>query len=286
MTSLGGLLPELPDATTEEYGMTGSILVEEKAGHTIVILNRPEKLNTFNEAMHLELRAALDRVESNDQCRALLITGAGRGFCAGQDLGDRVQADPDSPPPDLGSTLENFYNPLVRRLRALPMPVVCAVNGVAAGAGANIALACDIVLAARSAKFIQAFAKLGLVPDAGGTYALPRLIGPARARGLAMLAEPLTAERAEQWGLIWKVVDDEKLMDEADTLAAHLATQPTFGLAQTKRILDASLSNSLDEQLNLERDFQRRAGTSHDYAEGVSAFMNKRAPKFSGKPPE
>lgn len=266
--------------------MTGSILAEDKSGYTILTLNRPEKLNTFNESMHSELREALDRVEANDQCRALLITGAGRGFCAGQDLGDRVQADPGSPPPDLGSTLERFYNPLIRRLRALPLPVVCAVNGVAAGAGANIALACDIVLAARSAKFIQAFAKLGLIPDAGGTYALPRLVGPARARGLAMLAEPLSAERAEEWGMIWKAVDDDKLMEEADSLAAHLATQPTFGLAQTKNILDASLSNSLDEQLDLERDFQRRAGTSRDYAEGVSAFMNKRAPQFTGKPPK
>jgi len=264
--------------------MSGSILIDEKAGYTILTLNRPEKLNTFNEAMHGELKAALDGVEADDACRALLITGAGRGFCAGQDLSDRVRPSGGARP-DLGDTLERLYNPLVRRLRGLAMPVICAVNGVAAGAGANIALACDIVLAARSAKFIQAFAKLGLVPDGGGTYALPRLVGPARARGLALLAEPLSAEDAANWGLIWKAVPDEELMEEAETMAAHLASQPTFGLAQIKQALDASWSNTLDEQLDLERDMQRRAGQTDDYAEGVSAFMNKRVPMYTGKAP-
>ena len=266
--------------------MAGSILVDNKGGYRILTLNRPEKLNTFNEEMHAELKSALDDLESDAECRALLLTGAGRGFCAGQDLGDRVQAEPGGPPPDLGDTLGRLYNPLVRRLRALPMPVICAVNGIAAGAGANIALACDIVLAAKSAKFIQAFAKLGLIPDAGGTFCLPRLVGTARARGLALLAEPISAEKAADWGMIWKAVEDEDLMREAEDLAAHLATQPTFGLAQIKQALDASLSNSLDDQLNLERDLQRRAGASDDYAEGVTAFMNKRAPHYTGKPPK
>ena len=265
--------------------MNGSIQTEAKSGYTIITLNRPDKLNSFNESMHAELRAALDAVEADPDCRALLLTGAGRGFCAGQDLGDRVGLIDGGEAPDLGDTLERLYNPLVRRLRALPMPVVCAVNGVAAGAGANIALACDIVLAARSAKFIQAFAKLGLVPDAGGTYALPRLVGNARARGLALLAEPLPAETAADWGLIWKAVDDETLLSEAEAMVAHLATQPTFGLAQIKQALDASLGNDLATQLDLERDLQRRAGHSHDYAEGVSAFMAKRKPNFTGKAP-
>lgn len=266
--------------------MTDTILVEKRQGYYTLTLNRPDRLNSFTEAMHGELKSALDIAEADGQCRALLLTGAGRGFCAGQDLSDRVRSDEDAPPPDLGDTLERLYNPLIRRLRAMPIPIVCAVNGVAAGAGANIALACDIVLAAKSAKFIQAFAKLGLVPDAGGTYTLPRLVGPARARGLALLAEPLAAEKAEEWGLIWKCHDDADLMEEAHKLAAHLATQPTFGLAQIKQALDGSQSNTLDQQLDLERDLQRRAGTSDDYSEGVAAFMNKRAPNFSGKPPK
>jgi 2-(1,2-epoxy-1,2-dihydrophenyl)acetyl-CoA isomerase len=185
--------------------------------------------------------------------------------------------------PDLSSTLERLYNPLVRKLRAVQMPVICAVNGVAAGAGANIALACDIVLASRSAKFIQAFAKLGLVPDSGGTWFLPRLVGPARARALALLAEPVTAEQAEAWGMIWKAVDDTSLMNEAHRLAAHFATQPTAGLALIKQALDASETNDLDRQLDLERDLQGKAGRTPDYLEGVTAFFEKRQPKFSGR---
>jgi 2-(1,2-epoxy-1,2-dihydrophenyl)acetyl-CoA isomerase len=206
----------------------------------------------------------------------VLLTGAGRGFCAGQDLSDISG--------DLGTTIENFYNPLVRRITAMNKPVVCAVNGTAAGAGANIAFACDIVLAARSAKFIQSFAKIGLVPDSGGTWLLPRLIGEARARALAMLAEPVGAETAESWGLIWRAVDDDKLKAEAESLTAHLASQPTQGLAMIKQALAKSATNSLDAQLDLERDLQRQAGATPDYAEGVNAFIAKRAPKFTGRP--
>jgi 2-(1,2-epoxy-1,2-dihydrophenyl)acetyl-CoA isomerase len=257
------------------------VLSERRDGYRLVTLNRPERLNAFNEAMHERLMAVLLEAEADDTCRALLLTGAGRGFCAGQDLSDRV-VQPGLTP-ELNNTIERFYNPLVRKLRDLPMPVICAVNGVAAGAGANIALACDVVVAARSAKFIQAFAKIGLVPDSGGTWLLPRLIGRARARGLALLAEPLAAEEAEAWGLIWKVIDDESLIIEATKLAAHLATQPTFGLALTRRALDAAEMNSLDEQLDLERDLQNQAGRTPDYAEGVRAFFEKRPPSFTGR---
>ncbi|NVO13099.1 MAG: 2-(1,2-epoxy-1,2-dihydrophenyl)acetyl-CoA isomerase [Rhodoplanes sp.] len=257
--------------------MEPSVLVDRRDGWVILTLNRPDRLNSFNAEMHGRLAGALDEVGADQGCRAVLLTGAGRGFCAGQDLSDRVG------PADLGATIDAFYNPLVRRLRGLRKPVVCAVNGVAAGAGANIALACDIVLAARSAKFIQAFSKIGLVPDSGGTFFLPRLIGDARARALAMLAEPLTAEQAEAWGLIWKVLDDAALRGEAEKLTAHLATQPTIGLALTKEALNASAANDLDAQLDLERDLQRKAGSTPDYAEGVRAFMEKRTPTFTGR---
>jgi 2-(1,2-epoxy-1,2-dihydrophenyl)acetyl-CoA isomerase len=257
------------------------VLVDKREGYRVVTLNRPDRLNSFNEAMHERLMATLVEAEADEGCRALLLTGAGRGFCAGQDLSNRV-FEPGVTP-DLTKTIERWYNPLVRKLRALEMPIVCAVNGVAAGAGANVALACDIVLAARSAKFIQAFAKIGLVPDSGGTWFLPRLVGAARARGLAMLAEPLAAEKAEEWGLIWKAVDDESLMVEAVKLVEHLATQPTVGLALTKRALDASETNTLDRQLDLERDLQGEAGRTPDYAEGVTAFFAKRPPVFTGR---
>jgi 2-(1,2-epoxy-1,2-dihydrophenyl)acetyl-CoA isomerase len=257
-----------------------SVLESRAAGVLQVTLNRPDRLNSFNDDMHRELYASLARARDDDGVRAILLTGAGRGFCAGQDLGDR---DPRSGVvPDLGNTLEEFYNPLIRLIRGIEKPIVCAVNGVAAGAGANIALACDIVLAARSARFIQAFSKIGLVPDSGGTWSLPRLIGEARAKGLALTGEPIDAETAERWGLIWRAVDDGVLMSEATALASRLAAGPTLGLGFIKRAIQAAAENSLDRQLDLERDLQRVAGRSDDYREGVAAFLEKRKPEFRG----
>lgn len=256
------------------------VLIDDRGAWRVITLNRPDRLNSFNAAMHRALAAALDAAR-DPACRAVLLTGAGRGFCAGQDLAD--VAVTDGAAPDLGVTLDEFYNPLVRRIRALDKPVVCAVNGTAAGAGANIALCCDIVLSARSAKFIQSFAKIGLVPDSGGTWLLPRLIGDARAKALAMLAEPIGAETAADWGLIWRAVDDDQLRGEAEKLTAHLATQPTQGLALIKQALTAAATNTLDAQLDLERDLQRKAGRTPDYAEGVDAFIAKRAPNFTGR---
>jgi 2-(1,2-epoxy-1,2-dihydrophenyl)acetyl-CoA isomerase len=256
-----------------------SILVDRREGFRVVTLNRPQRLNAFTEEMHLALRAALDEAEADDACGALLLTGAGRAFCAGQDLSDRLPGS--GPPRDLGASLDTFYNPLVRQLRALPFPVVAAVNGTAAGAGASVALHCDIVLAARSAKFVQAFAKIGLVPDSGGTWLLPRLVGAARARALALTGEPLPAETAAAWGLIWKAVDDDRLITEAEALCAQFAAGPRLGLGLIKRALDAAEQNDLDVQLDLERDLQREAGFNPDYAEGVRAFMEKRVPNFA-----
>jgi len=252
------------------------------AGVLELVLNRPDKLNAFTPDMHVALRAQLDRAAQDGDIRAVLLTGAGRGFCAGQDLGDR---DPrrGGPKPDLGATIGTYYNPLIRAIRALPKPVVAAVNGVAAGAGANIALACDIVLASEKARFVQSFAKLGLVPDAGGSWALPRLLGEARAKALALTGEPLSATQAAEWGLIWRAVPDADLMPEARALAAKLAQGPTFGFGLTKQAIQAAATNSLDAQLDLEQDYQRRAGASDDYAEGVTAFLEKRAARFTGQ---
>ena len=251
-------------------------------GIAILTLNRPDKLNSFTQAMHLEVRAALTALQEDKTVRVLVLTGAGRGFCAGQDLSDRAVA-PGDKPVDLGDSVEQFYAPLVLTLRNLPMPVICAVNGVAAGAGANLALACDIVIAARSASFIEAFCRLGLIPDTGGTWHLPRLIGMARATGLAMLGEKLTAEKAEQWGLIWRCVPDADLMTEAMAMAAHFATAPTKGLAFTKKALQTSYANTLPEQLQLEGAMMRELGNSHDYREGVAAFLAKRPANFTGE---
>ena len=258
-----------------------SILFDAEGGIARVTLNRPQSLNSFNEEMHQRLSEAMDRIEADRSVRVLLLTGSGRGFCAGQDLNDR-RVRSGSGAPDLGATLENYYNPLVLRLKRLPLPVVCAVNGVAAGAGANLALACDIVIAARSARFIQSFCKLGLIPDSGGTWSLPRLVGSARAAGLSLLGEPLDAARAVEWGLIWKCVEDADLHRESNALAEHFAAQPTAGLGRIKQALLASQGNSLERQLDLERDLQRTSGQSRDYQEGVAAFLEKRAPRFSG----
>ncbi|MNB68548.1 1,2-epoxyphenylacetyl-CoA isomerase [compost metagenome] len=258
------------------------ILSHVEQGVMTITLNRPERLNSFNEEMHQQLAACLTQAERDEAVRCLLVTGAGRGFCAGQDLNDR-NVDPNSPAPDLGMSVEKFYNPLVRRLAKLPKPVICAVNGVAAGAGATLALGCDIVIAARSVNFVMAFSKLGLVPDSGGTWLLPRLTGRARAMGLALLGEKISAEQAQAWGMIWQVVDDGELAATAQQLAVHLAAQPTFGLGLIKQAINAAETNTLDAQLDLERDYQRLAGRSADYREGVSAFLNKRAPQFTGK---
>jgi 2-(1,2-epoxy-1,2-dihydrophenyl)acetyl-CoA isomerase len=259
-----------------------SILVSQDAGVLTITLNRPEKLNAFNPEMHQLLRRAIERAGDDAGIRAALITGSGRGFCAGQDLAER-NVSPGAAPIDLSVSIGAYYNPLVRLLRGLPKPVVCAVNGIAAGAGANVALACDLVLAARSASFVQSFSRLGLLPDSGGTYFLPRLVGTARAMGLALLGEKLSAEDAERWGLIWKAVDDDKLLAEANALARALAAGPTKGYGLVKRAIYASAGNSLEAQLDLERDLQRDAGSSADYREGVSAFMEKREPRYQGK---
>jgi 2-(1,2-epoxy-1,2-dihydrophenyl)acetyl-CoA isomerase len=257
------------------------IHVEQRPGYRVITLNRPERLNAFNEVMHLALRAALDDAQADEDCRALMITGRGRGFCAGQDLSDRVAKPGETVV--LGATQEAYYNPLVRQLRRLPFPVVAAVNGVAAGAGCNIALACDIVIAGMKATFIQSFARVGLIPDSGGTWLLPRLVGDARARGLTLLAQDLSAEKAASWGLIWRAVEDEILMHEATRICEHFVQAPTQSLALIKRALDASAGNTLDAQLDLERDLQRAASLTPDYAEGVRAFMEKRKPNFTGR---
>jgi 2-(1,2-epoxy-1,2-dihydrophenyl)acetyl-CoA isomerase len=258
-----------------------SIRHSSAAGIARVTLNRPDRLNSFTAKMHEELRDALATVRADTSARVLLLTGAGRGFCAGQDLSDRAVAPGDAPV-DLGASIEANYRPLVLALQSFPMPVVCAVNGVAAGAGANIALACDLVVAAKSASFIQAFCKIGLIPDSGGTFFLPRLVGTARAMGLALLGDKLSAQQAADWGLIWKCVEDAELQGTVDALLAQLAQAPTRGLVATRRALHASSQATLEAQLDLERDLQRELGCSADYREGVAAFLAKRPPQFTG----
>ncbi len=259
-----------------------TILYEASDGIARLTLNRPDRLNSFNTVMHAEMQDALGALQRDGTARVLILTGAGRGFCAGQDLSDRVVA-PGGAPPDLGPSIERGYKPLILALRRLPLPVMAAVNGVAAGAGANIALACDLVIAARSATFIQAFSKIGLVPDSGGTWMLPRLVGHARAMGLALLGEKLPAEQAAQWGLIWRCVADDQFATEIDALARQLAAAPTRGLARTKQALLEGWGRTLEQQLDVERDYQQELGHSADYAEGVAAFMEKRVPHFTGR---
>src|SRR5579872_54424 len=271
-----------------------NIIFDIQGGIARLTLNRPERLNSFNTAMHAEVKAALAQLASNlsaaqeagaadgGRVRVLVLTGAGRGFCAGQDLGDRAVA-PGGAAADLGESIEKNYKPLVLALHSLQIPVIAAVNGVAAGAGANIALACDLVIAARSASFVQAFCKLGLVPDSGGTWFLPRLLGTARAMGLSLLGDKLPAQQAAEWGLIWRCVEDAELRAVVDELAAQLAAAPTRGLARTKQALYESWGRTLEQQLDVERDYQRELGRTTDYAEGVAAFTAKRAPKFTGR---
>jgi 2-(1,2-epoxy-1,2-dihydrophenyl)acetyl-CoA isomerase len=257
-----------------------TILFESNGGIARLTLNRPDKLNSFNTQMHGEIRQALSTLPASG-ARVLVLTGAGRGFCAGQDLGDRAVA-PGSQGVDLGESIDKNYNPLVLALQNLPMPVIAAVNGVAAGAGANIALACDLVIASRSAVFVQAFAKLGLMPDSGGTWFLPRLVGDARALGLTLLGNKLPAEQAAAWGMIWQCVDDAELSATVDALARQFAIAPTRGLAATKAAIRRSWLRTLTEQLDVERDMQRELGRSSDYTEGVAAFVEKRTPRFTG----
>ncbi|MGH9413591.1 MAG: enoyl-CoA hydratase-related protein [Terriglobales bacterium] len=289
-----------------------NILFDLHDGIARLTLHRPDKLNSFNPAMHLEVRDAITRTR-DAHARVLVLTGSGRGFCAGQDLGDRAVApgsaairgragSPGAPGSaerqaggvaqpcqaprqsiDLGASIETFYAPLVRSLQDLPLPVVCAVNGIAAGAGANLALACDLVLATESAYFYEPFCKLGLVPDTGGTFFLPRLIGTARAMAMMMLGERISAPQAAAWGMIWRAIPDAEFAAAVDALAAQLAEAPTRGLAAIKRALQQSAANTLAAQLNLERDCDRELGLSRDYAEGVAAFLEKRKPRFTGK---
>ncbi|WP_028103607.1 enoyl-CoA hydratase [Pseudoduganella violaceinigra] len=283
------------------------ILFSIEDGIARLTLNRPERLNSFTAAMHMEVRGALRTIKRNSTVRVLLLTGAGRGFCAGHDLSENVKPagtetdelveivdkyfhpsqhtaeEEDAASAGLGELVSRYYAPLVQALQALPIPVVCAVNGVAAGSGANIALACDIVIAAKSANFVESFCHVGLLPDTGGTYFLPRLIGTARAKGLALLGEKLSAERAESWGLIWKCVPDDRLAAEAEQMARHFAGAATLGLARTKQAFHASINNTLDEQLEIEREYITELGDSADYHEGMAAFAEKRPPRFIGQ---
>ncbi len=254
-----------------------------EAGIARLTLNRPDKLNSFTGEMHAELRDALDRVQADKAARVLLLTGAGRAFCAGQDLADPDMAAADGKMPDIGNVVERNYKPLILRLQNLRVPTIAAVNGIAAGAGASVALACDLVVAANSASFLQAFSKIGLIPDTGGTWFLPQRVGMARAMGLAMLADKLPAEKAADWGLIWAAYDDAEFGAKVEALAAQLATLPTKALVRTRQAMHAAPGHTLEQQLSFEGGFMRELGWSPDYAEGVAAFMEKRAPKFTGE---
>lgn len=259
-----------------------NILFTADHGVARITLNRPDKLNSFTGAMHLELRHALDAIGVDKSIRVLVITGAGRAFCAGQDLADPEMAMGDTPP-DIGNVVEQYYKPLILRLQNLRVPTVAMVNGVAAGAGASLALACDLVVAGKSASFLQAFSKIGLVPDTGGTWFLPQRVGMARAMGLAMLADKLPAEKAAEWGLIWQSVDDAALGTTVDALATQLASMPTKALVRTRQAMHAAPNHTLEQQLSMEGGFMRELGWCHDFAEGVAAFMEKRAPRFTGE---
>lgn len=261
--------------------MVQAVITEQRSGWMKIILNRPEKLNALSPALHAGMAEALDAAEADPGCRALLLTGAGRGFCAGQELGEEVMPGANGEAPDVRAIL-NRWNPIIRRIRGLRIPVVCAVNGVAAGAGANLALACDIVLAARSARFIQSFIKIGLVADLGGSFFLPRLVGDARARAMVLLGEPVTAEQAAAWGMIYKAVDDAALVAEAEKLTAHLAAQPTEAIGRIKQAFLVSGDNDLATQLDLERELQQASAETVDFHEGVRAFQEKRPPVFIG----
>ena len=254
-----------------------------EAGIARLTLNRPDKLNSFNGAMHAELRVALDRIQEDKAVRVLVLTGAGRAFCAGQDLADPAMAAVDGKMPDIGNVVEASYKPLILRLQNLRVPTIAAVNGIAAGAGASVALACDLVIASKSASFLQAFSKIGLIPDTGGTWFLPQRVGMARAMGLALLADKLSADKAADWGLIWQCVEDADFAAEVDALAQQLASAPTKALVRTRQAMHAAPGHTLEQQLSFEGGFMRELGWSPDYAEGVAAFMEKRAPKVTGE---
>jgi 2-(1,2-epoxy-1,2-dihydrophenyl)acetyl-CoA isomerase len=259
------------------------VLSALESGVLTLTLNRPQRLNAMNNPLIEAMNRELARAHDDANIRAVLLTGTGRGFCAGADLAGGSPVDFAVGPPDLGADMERIFNPMIRAMRALPKPIVGAINGVAAGGGANFALACDIVLAARSARFDQAFVRISLMPDLGGTYFLPHTVGEARARALAMLGTSLTAEEAERAGMVWQVFDDGALMDEATKLARRLAAGPTLSYAAIKRAINLAATNTLDQQLDLERDSQKALGQSADFREGVAAFLAKRPAQFTGR---
>lgn len=259
-----------------------NIKFEVADGIARLTLNRPDKLNSFTSEMHAELRVALDSIQNDASVRVLVLTGAGRAFSAGQDLADPDMAMVDGKMPDIGNLVEKNYKQLILRLQNLRVPTIAAVNGIAAGAGASVALACDLAIATKSASFLQAFSKIGLIPDTGGTWFLPQRVGMARAMGLALLADKLPAEKAAEWGLIWECTEDADFAARVDALAKQLSTAPTKALVRTRQAMHAAPGHTLEQQLSFEGGFMRELGWSPDYAEGVAAFMEKRAPKFTG----